>query len=375
MLLLFLLDLRTAFISFISIPLSLLAAVLVLDWWGVSLNTMTLGGFAVALGVVVDDAIIDVENILRRLRENAGLAAPRPLWRVVLEASLEVNSAVVYATFIVAVVFIPVLTMTRPAGALLCAARRGLHPLDPRLAGVALTGHARLFASRCCGAMRCIASRLDWLARKRSTANGCSFSPRRPLLTAAGALALVLGACALVPLFGGELMPEFREGHFVIGLKARAGTSLEESAALGKLLSARMLPMSTSPRWKQQIGRAEAGEDTFGPEPERVSRGAEARHHAGGRSRDADLAAADARGFPGVQSEVLTFLGDRIGETISGETASVVVNVFGEDLAQLDAVAHKVVGRAGDGARECGRAGEGRTRRAGAFPCGCGPSG
>src|SRR5205085_11618826 len=85
---------------------------LVLDWFGVSLNTMTLGGFAVAIGVVVDDAIIDVENILRRLRENATLAAPRPLWRVVLDASLEVNNSVVYATFIVAVVFLPVLTMS-----------------------------------------------------------------------------------------------------------------------------------------------------------------------------------------------------------------------------------------------------------------------
>src|SRR5207248_11466166 len=95
-----------------TMPLSLLTAVLILDWFQVTLNTMTLGGFAVAIGVVVDDAIIDVENILRRLRENAGLATPRPLWRVVLEASVEVRSAVVYATFIVAVVFVPVLTMS-----------------------------------------------------------------------------------------------------------------------------------------------------------------------------------------------------------------------------------------------------------------------
>ncbi|HYR58963.1 MAG TPA: efflux RND transporter permease subunit, partial [Chthoniobacteraceae bacterium] len=111
-LVLFLLDLRTAFISFVSIPLSLLAAMLVLDAFGVSINTMTLGGFAVAIGVVVDDAIIDVENILRRLRENLHLAAPRPLARVVLDASLEVRSAVVYATFVVAVVFLPVLLMS-----------------------------------------------------------------------------------------------------------------------------------------------------------------------------------------------------------------------------------------------------------------------
>jgi Cu/Ag efflux pump CusA len=107
----FLFDLRTAFISFISIPLSLLAAVIVLNWCGASINTITLGGFAIAIGVVVDDAIIDVENILRRLRENATLPQPRSLFSVVLQASLEVRSAVVYATFIVALVFVPVLTM------------------------------------------------------------------------------------------------------------------------------------------------------------------------------------------------------------------------------------------------------------------------
>src|SRR5205823_12027532 len=109
---LFLLDFRTAFISFVSLPLSLLAAVTVMNWSGVSLNTLTLGGFAIAIGVVVDDAIIDVENILRRLRENAALPTPCELWRVVLDASLEVNNSVVYATFIVAVVFLPVLTMS-----------------------------------------------------------------------------------------------------------------------------------------------------------------------------------------------------------------------------------------------------------------------
>src|SRR5207245_9483301 len=109
---LFLLDLRTALISFMAIPLSLLSAVIVLDHFGVTLNTMTLGGLAAVLGVVVDDAIITVENILRRMRGNVALAAPRPLFQVVLDAALEVRSAVVYATFIVAMVFLPVLTMT-----------------------------------------------------------------------------------------------------------------------------------------------------------------------------------------------------------------------------------------------------------------------
>src|SRR5205085_502848 len=114
----FLLDWRTAFISFASIPLSLLAAVIVLDRYGVSLNTLTLGGFAIAIGVVVDDAITDVENILRRVRENLTRLQPRPLFQVVLDASLEVRSAEVYATFIVALVFFPILTMSGIQGKL-----------------------------------------------------------------------------------------------------------------------------------------------------------------------------------------------------------------------------------------------------------------
>ena len=113
---LFLFDIRTAAISCIAIPLSLLAAVIVLNSFGVTLNTMTLGGLAIAIGEVVDDAVIDVENIVRRLRENRHMAQPRPAARVVLDASLEVRSAVVYATFIVMLVFIPVLTLPGIAG-------------------------------------------------------------------------------------------------------------------------------------------------------------------------------------------------------------------------------------------------------------------
>jgi Cu/Ag efflux pump CusA len=115
---LFLLNARTAVISAVAIPLSLLVAIIVLTSLGVSLNTMTLGGLAIALGEVVDDAIIDVENIYRRLRENRSLPKPLPAFRVVLRASLEVRSAVVFATFIVMLIFLPVLTLSGVAGKL-----------------------------------------------------------------------------------------------------------------------------------------------------------------------------------------------------------------------------------------------------------------
>ena len=114
----FLSDVGAAAISLTAIPLSLLAALIVLDRLGFGINTLTLGGLAIALGEVVDDAIIDVENIARRLRENRRPPTPRSAARVVLEASLEVRSSVVYATFVVALVFVPVLTLTGVQGAL-----------------------------------------------------------------------------------------------------------------------------------------------------------------------------------------------------------------------------------------------------------------
>src|SRR5437667_9803245 len=114
----FLADVRTALISMTAIPLSLLGAIIVLNRFGVSLNTLTLGGLAIAIGEVVDDAIIDVENILRRRRENQISADPRPVFQVVFDASLEVRSAVVYATFVVALVFLPVITMSGIQGRL-----------------------------------------------------------------------------------------------------------------------------------------------------------------------------------------------------------------------------------------------------------------
>jgi len=339
-LVLFLLDLRTAFISFVSIPLSLLAAVVVLRWFGATINTMTLGGFAVAIGVVVDDAIIDVENILRRLRENAALAAPRPLAAVALAASLEVRSAVVYATFIVAIVFLPVLTMTglqgrffaplgtafilsvlaslvvaltvTPALCALLLARTGAHA-EPRYIGWLKAAHRRLLESAC----------------------------RHRALTLFAVAALLGGALALVPLLGGELLPEFREGHFVCQVSAMPGTSLDEMRRIGKAMSDAMLAEPRIATVEQQIGRAEQGEDTWGPH--RSEFHVELKPTAGAEQEQVQKGLRELlESFPGVQSEVLTFLGDRLSETITGETASVVVNVFGDDLDALDRAAQRV---------------------------------
>ena len=337
---LFLLDLRTALISFTAIPLSLLAAVVVLDRLGVTLNTMTLGGLAAVLGVVVDDAIITVENILRRLRENLTLTPPRPLFNVVLDATLEVRNSVVYATFVVAMVFVPVLTMTGLQG-------KFFGPL-----GIAfiLANLASLLVALTVTPALCFAllsrskphAEPNYLRKLKSFHRGALEKiSRRPKMIVAVALVSFVAALATLPFFGGEFLPDFREGHFVVGITMAPGTSLPEMKRLGTQISAELLKIPQIQSVEEQIGRAEGGEDTWGTH--RGEMHVELKPTAGEDQEKVQDAIRDALAkFPGIQTEVLTFLGDRIGETISGETAQVVVNIFGDDLDVLDEKADEV---------------------------------
>ncbi|MEI7534566.1 MAG: efflux RND transporter permease subunit [Verrucomicrobiae bacterium] len=337
---LFLLDLRTALISFTAIPLSLLAAVVVLDRLGVTLNTMTLGGLAAVLGVVVDDAIITVENILRRLRENLTITPPRPLFNVVLDATLEVRNSVVYATFVVAMVFVPVLTMTGLQG-------KFFGPL-----GIAfiLANLASLLVALTVTPALCFAllsrskphEEPNYLRKLKSFHRGALEKiSRRPKVIVAVALVSFVAALATLPFFGGEFLPDFREGHFVVGITMAPGTSLPEMKRLGRQISAELLKIPQIQSVEEQIGRAEGGEDTWGTH--RGEMHVELKPTAGEDQEKVQDAIRDVLAkFPGIQTEVLTFLGDRIGETISGETAQVVVNVFGDDLDVLDEKADEV---------------------------------
>jgi len=413
---LFLLDLRTAFISFTAIPLSLLAALIVLDRFGATINTMTLGGLAVAIGVVVDDAIIDVENILRRLRERiakqrvpggAGATIPltpalsprerenaphsagepsgaaptqsrepqspaqepdphppsghplplggaegrgerarrrvedsRAVFQVVLDASLEVRSAVVYASFIVALVFLPVLTLTGLQGRFF--APLGIAFILAILASLAV---ALTVTPALCLALLARAGPHEepkYLLRLKSLhRRALEKVSRRPLPVMGSAVFLVVAALAALPYFGGEFLPAFREGHFVLQISAIPGTSLPEMLRLGERLS---LELRKNPRIKtveQQIGRAEMGEDTWGPH--RSEFHVELNPLPGREeAKLQEEIRATLEKFPGIQSEVLTFLGDRIGETIAGETAQVVISVFGDELDVLDQKAQEI---------------------------------
>ncbi len=343
---LFLRDFRAALIAFTAIPLSLLAAVGVLDHMGLTLNTMTLGGFAVALGVLVDDAIIGIENILRRLRENGLLAQPKARLDVVLEASLEVRGPVIYATAVVIAVFLPELFTSSVQGrfvgplalAFIFAVLASLlvaMTSTPALCALFLRGHDA----------RPDAAWLRGLKRWQSGAVhavGAHFK-----LMAAGLVALVIAAMGVLPFLGGTFMPDFREGHFVLQVSSSAtGTSLNEMLEVGRRISADVLALPYVDTIEQQVGRAESGEDTWGPH--RSEFHVELKADA---TVDQDAAQEELRGilekYPGIQSEVVTFLGDRISESLNGETAQVAVKVFGDDLDALDATSERIVAALG----------------------------
>ena len=334
-LLLFLFNARTAAISCTAIPLALLAAVFVLERLGISLNTMTLGGLAIAIGEVVDDAVIDVENILRRLRENARLPTPAPVLRVVLNASIEVRSAVVYATFAVILVFVPILTLSGVAGRLFA-------PLG--IAYIAAVLASLLVALTVTPAM-CLALLKDrsfaeadpplvrWLKpRYVRILEQVERHSKRVLIVVGIVTALGLST---LPFFTPQFLPELREGHFILHMSAVPGTSLQQSLALGKQLSQALLKLPFVRSVSQRVGRAERADDTWGPHYSELD--VDLKPLAGEAAEQAQRQIRQVvTKIPGVNSSLKTFLTERVEETLSGYTASVVVNVFGNDLDALD---------------------------------------
>jgi CzcA family heavy metal efflux pump len=336
LLFLFLRDVRSVAVAFASIPLALLSAVIVVNSLGWTINTMTLGGLAVALGVVVDDAIIDVENIVRRLRgPRAG--DPRD---VIHAASLEVRAPVVYATFVVVLVLAPMLFLSGLQGSFFAplAAAFVFATLASLVVALTVTPAASfLLLTRSAPK-----DEPRWLVRLKAWHERIleRWLPR-PRAVILGSAVVMLLAAAVIPFFGGQLMPPFREGHFVVQAVATPGTSLEAMKALGVQVSRDLLAVPGVLSVEETIGRAESGEDTWEPnrsefhvELARMSGRDEVRTQAGIR--------AVAEHYPNLQTEVLTFLGDRLSESLSGETAQVAINIFGPDLDELDRLADQI---------------------------------
>ncbi|MBI3698111.1 MAG: efflux RND transporter permease subunit, partial [Acidobacteria bacterium] len=339
--LLFLFNLRTAFIALTAIPLSLLIAVIVLDRFGQSLNTLTLGGLAMAIGEVVDDAIIDVENIFRRLRQSDRPLGAGQLFRTVLGASLEVRGAVVYATFIVALVFLPVLTMSGIQGRLF--APLGWAYILATLASlaVAMTLTPALSYLLLPKAVETAREPRHITALKSRYRRMLHALSGRPGTVMAGALVLFLVALAALPFFGGEFLPDLREGHFIVHMRSLPGTSLQESARVGKLVTEELLKNRKIQSVAQQIGRAERADDTWGTHYSEVHVELKALEAEEIEKAESEIRQAMGR-FPGLSFSLRTFLGERIEEIISGLTAEVVIKVFGDDLDAIDEKAREI---------------------------------
>src|SRR4029077_2989040 len=326
LLLLTLRDWRGALISFSAIPVSLLATVWILTAWGLSLNTMSLGGVCVALGVVVDDAVIDVENITRRRR----LARPGAGMRtLLLEASLEVRRPVFYATAAVAVAFLPILMLSGLQGAFF----RPLAAAFLLAVGLSLLVAMSATPALCALLMHGYAPREEpgWLRRckrwQRSAINRLE-RHARPVL---GAVLLSgVAGLALLPVLGARLLPDFRENYLIAHAALRPGISLLETSRVGQRIALRLAAIPGVTSVAEQIGRAENGQDPDAPNKSEFEIQLDPARLITTEQLEARVRAVFDQ-FPNQLVEIYSVLAERIGETLSGEVAPFFVSVFGPD--------------------------------------------
>jgi len=343
-LILFLLDLRTTLITLTALPLSLAVAFLVLWAIGMSINVMTLGGLAVAIGELVDDAIIDVENVFRRLRENAALPAAerRPILPVVFDASNEIRSSVVFATIIIVMVFVPLLFLQgiegrffRPLGiayivstlaSLVVALTVTPVLCQLLLGGVKRKAHGEGFLVR-------------WLKRRYEPSLRWALRRGKSLL-AASALATV-ASLALANTYGTSFLPEFNEGTFTVFLMAPPGTSLTESNRLAAGVEVQLARIPGVRAVVRRTGRAERdehAEPVSNSEIEVTVKPGEDKY-AVRRAIDTVLA-----GVPGITTSIGQPIEHRLSHVLSGTPAALAIVVQGDDLALLRHLAKRIEG-------------------------------
>jgi len=328
---------RAALVSVVAIPLSLLAAVAVLRAAGATLDVMVLGGLAIAVGEVVDDAIIDVENAWRRLR--AAPAGARAA-DVVLAASVEVRSAVVYATVMVALVFLPVFLLGGLEGALFRPLATAYVLATLASLAVALTVTPALAAVLLPGA---VARRpappwlLTALRARYERALGAALA--RPAPVIAGSVAALAAALALTPLLRLEFLPEFHETNFVMHMTGAPGVGLDESARVGAATARTLLAVPGVRSVAQVIGRSTLSEDTFGPERSEMLVQLEPGVNAAAVSAELRARTAEVAGFA---FDLKQFLNERIEELLGGVGAALVVRLRGPDLPSLEQAAATV---------------------------------
>jgi CzcA family heavy metal efflux pump len=342
-LVLFLLNVRTTLITLTALPLSFAAAIVALDFLGIGLNVMTLGGLAVAIGELVDDAIIDVENVFRRLKENAALPedARKPMASVVIGASNEIRSTVVYATLLIVLVFLPMMFLEgmegrffRPLGvtyvASLFASLLVAVTVTPALCRLLLRGRLGSADHRDGALVRVL---------KRGYEATLRFTFRRGKLVAAAAILVSVGAGAVASTFGSSFLPSFNEGTYTVFLFAPPGTSLEESDRMGLGVEKRLAAIEGVRSVSRRTGRAERDEHAEPPSNSEMDVVVLPTADVARVRREIDSILEQT---PGVTTEIGQPIEHRLSHILSGTPAAVAVNIFGDDLDVLRAAAREL---------------------------------
>lgn len=341
----FLKDWRTALISVLAIPISLIVAALVLHYRGGTLDTMVLAGLVLALGEVVDDAIIDVENIVRRLRLNSTLPKPEKPFKVVLLASMEVRSAVVYGSIIVALVLMPVFFLPGLSGSFfqplalsymlaIVASLFVALTFTPALSLMILPKRYSSKEPESHGPRD--TSLVHWLKVRYEKALVRTLNLRRPLRTPLIFTVLIFST---FPFLGEEFLPHFKEYDFLMHWVEKPGTSLEAMDRITIRASNELRAVPGVRNFGSHIGRAEVADEVVGPnftelwisiDPE----------------GDYDQTVARIQevvdGYPGLYRDLLTYLRERVKEVLTGTSASIVVRIYGSDLGTLQVKAKEV---------------------------------
>jgi len=339
----FLVNFRTTFITLTAIPLSIVSAGLVFKWFGMSINTMTLGGLAVAIGELVDDAIVDVENIFRRLRQNRHLPNPKPALRVVYEASSEVRNSIVFSTILVVLVFVPLLALGGMEGRLFTplAIAYIVSILASLVVSLTVTPvlsywllpNARFMERR---QDSVLLQFLKWLG---GLAIRFSIQHSWPILAAV--LVAVLASVVAVTRIGRDFLPPFNEGSVQVNVLVPPGTSLETSSRIGALADKRLMAIPGIATVGRRTGRAELDEHIMGVNVNETIVTVDPKS---ARSREAILA--DIRReldqVPGAVIAAEQPLQHLISHMLSGVMAQIGIKIYGDDLSVLRSKAREI---------------------------------
>ncbi len=340
---LFLLNFRTTFITLMAIPLSLGIAVIVFRFFGLSVNSMTLGGLAVAIGMVVDDAIVDVENVFRRLRENAGSDTPRPRLEVIASASAEVRNSIFFATLLVVLVFVPLLMLSGVEGRLfapiavativsMVASFVVSLTVIPVLSSFLLkpkAGHEHKDGLLVRGMKGLL--KHTWLR----------LALDYPMAVMAIAALLLAGAAAIYPQMGKNFLPAFREPTVLVATTTSPGTSLRQTNEIAAVADELLLSVPGVTTVGHRVGRAERGDHVVPVSTVEF----DIEFDDSERPRDEILEEIRRKmqGIPGTFSALSGPLADRVGHMLSGVSAKIAVKVYGPSLEENRRIGMEIV--------------------------------